>query len=70
MAVRAHNMKERRAHFEFALWAVQQPKPPTVAEVRALTGLSYESARHWKNDWCAALSPATRLEKPHGLTDQ
>lgn len=67
---RAHNMKERRAHFAFALWAVQQPLPPTVAQVRDLTGLSYESARRWRNDWCAALSPATQQDTPHGHTDR
>lgn len=69
MASRAHSMKERRAHFAFALWAMQQPTPPTVAQVQSLTGLSYESARKWRMDWCAALSPAEQLEAPRGHAD-
>lgn len=64
-----HALKERRAHFAFALWAVVQPKPPTVAQVQALTGLSYESARLWRNDWCAALAPNQQLEASHARAD-
>lgn len=70
MSTSPHRLKERRAHFAFALWAVRQPKPPTTAEVMALTGLSYESARRWHNDWCAQLSPVTRLELQHGHAHQ
>lgn len=44
----------RRAHFAFALWAIQQQSVPRAREIALLTGLSYESARAWRNDWIDA----------------
>jgi glycerol uptake facilitator-like aquaporin len=65
MSIGNRTLKERRSHFAFALWAIQQPKPPTVAAIQALTGLSYNSARQWRRDWCAALAPKPPAEVNH-----
>jgi len=62
MTIGNRSLKERRSHFAFALWAIKQPKPPTVAAIQDKTGLSYNSARQWRRDWCAALAPAQPTE--------
>lgn len=44
-------LRGRCAHFAFALWAIQQPRVPSVREIMALTDLGYDAAREWRIDW-------------------
>lgn len=59
-------MKKRRAHFSFAIWAMQQPSPPTIAQIVALTGVSSNTAGAWRTDWLAARAPVPYVEDQHG----
>lgn len=55
----------RRKVMWFVLWARQQPRCPTAAEIAKLVDVSLNTARLWRNDWLLIRglpAPSEKLE--------